>query len=47
MIMGELSLDGAVRPIHGALPIAIQARSEGYRGFILPEANAREAAVVQ
>ena len=45
-IMGELSLDGAVRPIHGALPIAIQARSEGYRGFILPEANAREAAVV-
>lgn len=46
MIMGELSLDGAVRPIHGALPIAIQARSEGYRGFILPEANAREAAVV-
>ena len=46
MIMGELSLDGSVRPIHGALPIAIQARSEGFRGFILPEANAREAAVV-
>ena len=46
MIMGELSLDGSVRPIHGALPIAIQARSECFRGFILPEANAREAAVV-
>ena len=46
MIMGELSLDGSVRPIHGALPIAIQARSEGFRGFILPEGNAREAAVV-
>lgn len=46
MIMGELSLDGSVRPIHGALPIAIQARSEGFRGFILPEANGREAAVV-
>ena len=46
MIMGELSLDGTLRPIKGALPIAIQARSEGYKGFILPAENAREAAVV-
>ena len=46
MIMGELSLDGTVRSIRGALPIAIQAREEGFEGFILPEENAREAAVV-
>jgi len=46
LIMGELSLDGSVRAIRGALPIAIQARSEGFEGFILPAPNAREAAVV-
>ncbi|MDR2802502.1 MAG: YifB family Mg chelatase-like AAA ATPase [Prevotellaceae bacterium] len=46
VLMGELSLDGFLRPIAGALPIAIQARSEGFRGFILPKENAREAAVV-
>lgn len=46
MIMGELSLDGALRPIKGVLPIAIQARKEGYKGFILPMQNAREAAIV-
>ncbi|MBT1704785.1 YifB family Mg chelatase-like AAA ATPase [Chryseosolibacter indicus] len=46
LIMGELSLDGALRPIKGVLPIAIQAASEGFKGFILPEDNAREAAVV-
>lgn len=46
MIMGELSLDGTLRPIRGALSIAIQARAEGYEGLILPKANAREAAVV-
>ncbi len=46
VIMGELSLDGQLRPIKGALPIAIQARSEGFKGFILPKENAREAAVV-
>lgn len=46
MIMGELSLDGSLRPIRGALPIAIQARAEGYKGLILPRQNAREAAVV-
>lgn len=46
MIMGELSLDGSLRPIRGALPIAIQARAEGYEGLILPIDNAREGAVV-
>lgn len=46
IIMGELSLDGSVQPIKGALPIAIQARTEGFKGFILPADNAREAAVV-
>ena len=46
VIMGELSLDGTVRPIKGALPIAIRAREEGFKGFILPKENAREAAVV-
>ncbi|MDZ7881279.1 MAG: YifB family Mg chelatase-like AAA ATPase [Saprospiraceae bacterium] len=45
-IMGELSLDGSVRPIKGALPIAIQARKDKLRGLILPKANAREAAIV-
>jgi magnesium chelatase family protein len=45
-IMGELSLDGSLRPIKGALPIAIQARREKFRGFILPKSNAREAAIV-
>jgi magnesium chelatase family protein len=46
VLMGELSLDGHLRPIAGALPIAIQARQEGYKGFILPKENAREAAIV-
>ena len=46
IIMGELSLDGSVQSIKGALPIAIQARKEGFKGFILPADNAREAAVV-
>ena len=46
IIMGELSLDGSVMPIRGALPIAIQARKEGYKGIILPKKNAREAAIV-
>lgn len=44
--MGELALDGALRPIRGVLPIAIQARKEGFKGFILPRENAREAAIV-
>jgi magnesium chelatase family protein len=46
IIMGELSLDGTLRPIKGALPIAIQARKEKFKGFILPKTNAREAAIV-
>jgi len=46
VIMGELSLDGSVRPIKGALPIAIQARKEGFKGLFVPEANAREAGMV-
>jgi len=46
IIMGELSLDGSLQPIKGALPIAIEARNEKFKGFILPKANAREAAIV-
>ena len=46
MLMGELSLDGALHPIKGALPMAIQARKEKYEGLILPAQNAREAAIV-
>ena len=46
VIMGELSLDGEVCPIKGALPIAIQARKEGFKGLIVPKQNAREAAMV-
>jgi len=46
LIMGELSLDGGVKPIRGVLPIALEARKCGYKGFILPAHNAREAAVV-
>lgn len=46
IIMGELSLDGTVRPIKGALPIAIEARKRGFKSFILPKENASEAAIV-
>ena len=46
LIMGELSLDGTLKPIHGALPIAIQARKAGFKGMIIPSENAREAAIV-
>ncbi len=46
LIMGELSLDGLLRPIKGALPVAIQARKENFKGFILPKQNAKEAAIV-
>ncbi len=46
VIMGELSLDGALRPIKGVLPIAIEARKNQFKGFILPKENAREAAIV-
>ena len=46
LIMGELSLDGSLQPIKGALPISILAREMGYEGLIVPKQNAREAAVV-
>jgi len=46
IIMGELNLNGTVQPIKGALPIAIQARKEGFKGLIVPKQNAREAAMV-
>lgn len=47
IIMGELSLDGELRPIKGILPIAIKAKQEGFKGLIIPEENAKEAAVVE
>ena len=46
VIMGELALDGVVRPIKGALPIAIEARKQSFKGFMLPVENANEAAIV-
>lgn len=46
IIMGELSLDGSLQPIKGALPIAIKAKEEGFKGFILPKQNVKEAAIV-
>jgi len=46
LIMGELSLDGSLQPIRGALPIAIKAREEGFKGLILPRHNVKEAAIV-
>ena len=47
VIMGELSLDGSLNPIRGVLPIAIRAMQDGFKGLILPSANAKEAAVVE
>lgn len=46
MLVGELSLDGTLQPIKGALPIAIKARAEKFKGLIVPKANEHEAAVV-
>jgi len=46
-IMGELSLDGSIQPVKGALPIAIQAQQDGFKNFILPMQNVREAAIVE
>ena len=46
IIMGELSLDGGLLPVKGALPMAIEARDNGFKGVILPQGNAREAAIV-
>jgi magnesium chelatase family protein len=47
ILMGELSLDGGLQPIKGALPIAIQARKEGFKGIIIPKENAKEAGIVK
>ena len=47
IIMGELSLDGSLQPIRGALPIAIKAQEEGFKKFLLPSQNAKEAAIVK
>lgn len=47
IIMGELSLDGSILPIKGALPIAIQAQKDAYKNLIVPAENAREAAIVK
>ncbi len=46
LIMGEVSLDGALHPVKGALPIAIQGKKDGFKGLLLPKGNAREAAIV-
>jgi magnesium chelatase family protein len=46
-LMGELSLDGEIKPIRGALPIAVAAKKEGLKGIIVPQANSREAAVIR
>lgn len=45
-IMGELSLDGSLQPVKGVLPIAIQARDAGFKAFLLPAGNSKEAAIV-
>jgi len=47
IMMGELSLDGSLRPIRGSLPIAIQAQKEGFKGILLPALNAEEAGIVE
>jgi magnesium chelatase family protein len=47
LVVGEVSLDGAVKWVRGALSLAISARQQGFKGLILPEANAREAAAVE
>lgn len=47
LIMGELSLDGGLRPIKGGLPMALQAKKDGFKGFILPAQNASEAGIVE
>ncbi|MEM1322345.1 MAG: YifB family Mg chelatase-like AAA ATPase [Bacteroidota bacterium] len=47
LLIGELSLDGGLRPVKGILPIAIQARKEGFKGILLPQQNAKEAAIVE
>ena len=46
VILGELSLNGKINPIKGALPIALQAKRDGFKGLILPKENAEEAAII-
>lgn len=47
IILGELSLDGQLKPLKGVLPIALNAKKEGFKGIILPKENAREAAMIE
>ena len=47
VILGELALDGSLRPVHGVLPISVEMKKKGLGGIILPKANAREAAMVE
>jgi len=47
LFAGELALDGRLKPVRGALPIALMARRTGFRGIVVPAANAREAALVR
>ena len=47
MVIGELALDGELRPVKGALPVALQARKEGYKRLVLPAVNAQQAAMVE
>lgn len=47
LVLGELALDGSLRPVHGALVVALEAKSKGLKGLILPKANAKEAALVE
>jgi magnesium chelatase family protein len=47
VVLGELALDGTLRPVHGALVIALEAKARGMRGIVVPEENAREAAMVE
>lgn len=46
-LLGELSLDGRIKPVHGALPLAVMARERGLKGLLVPAENAAEAAVVE
>ena len=46
-LLGELSLDGRVKPVHGALPLAVMVREKGMKGLVVPAENAAEAAVVE
>ena len=47
IVRGELALDGAIRPVHGSLVVALEAKEKGFRGMILPKENVKEAAMVE